>query len=126
MRLVAVSYASRVGRQTYRYIGLSTGGASSRHSLLAGRCISCVEQCKDASATLRCCVHAATSHTARCCALLRAAGAAVAALDEALSAPGMREEQLRQLQATCAAVLAGIDMAIMRVKARHCRTADRV
>ncbi len=79
-----------------------------------------MQQCRAAAAALRGCVQTATSHTERCCALLRAAGAAVAAIDAAAaSAAELGTLQQHELHGVCAAVLAVVDLAIVRVKVRH-------
>ena len=91
-----------------------------------GRCAAAVDDCKGAAAMLRMCVQSATAHVDRCCALLRAAGAMVAALDQALNACELDGAQLRQLHAICAAAMAATDLAIMRVKVGGRSAACRV
>jgi hypothetical protein len=76
-----------------------------------------VDQCKAASAALRSSVQAASSNADNCCALLRAAGAALAALELAhAGVQDLKSTQLRQLLILSAALLAAIDLAISCVK----------
>ena len=81
-----------------------------------------VEQCKAAAAALRSCVQAASSNADSCCALLRAAGAALAALELAhAGAQELKPTQLQQLLVLSAAMLAAVDLAIscVKVSPRH-------
>lgn len=76
-----------------------------------------LDQCRSAFATLRSCARAATSRLDSCCALLRATGAAMAALDQAFDATGdVNNHQLRQLHFFSAAMLATTYMAVARVQ----------
>lgn len=100
------------GRGTCR----APAAGSHRQSLLSTTAAA-VEQCRAAVSTLRSCVQAATSRLDSCCALLRAAGAAVAALEQACgNAAEVGSHQLRQLHSLSAAMLAATDMAVACVQ----------
>lgn len=92
-----------------------------KHQPLLASIGSGVEQCKAAAAALRACVQAATSSPVSCCALLRAAGAALAAVELAHSgAQDLKSDQLRQLLILSAALLAAMDLAVSCVKVSSC------
>ena len=84
---------------------------------LAARCMAAADEVKAAIGTLRACVQAAATNTERCCMLLRTAGAAAAALDQAVTRLQSISEA-HKLHALCAAGLAATDMAITQVKVR--------